>query len=153
MDKNNLIGQNNALPWHLPADLTYFKQITTGKTILMGRKTFDSIGKPLPNRRNIVISRNSSLKIENTEIVHSIAEAIKLTSQEKEVFIIGGSLLYQQTLNDVRRLYITQVSGEFLGDAYFPTINQKHWKTIKEVLKTSDKNNQYAYCFKVLERT
>ena len=113
MDNNGLIGKDNQLPWHLPADLAYFKKITTGKSILMGRKTYDSIGRPLPNRRNIVITRNTKIIIPECEVVSSIDDALLLTENEKEVMVIGGASLCEQLLPKVNRLYITRIDSEF----------------------------------------
>ena len=104
MDDNRLIGSKNQLPWHLPADLAYFKKLTTGKSILMGRKTYDSIGRPLPNRRNIVITRNSNISIPGCEVVSSIDDALELTKDDLEVMVIGGASLCEQLLPKVNRL-------------------------------------------------
>ena len=112
MDDNRLIGSKNQLPWHLPADLVYFKKLTTGKSILMGRKTYDSIGRPLPNRRNIVVTRNTKISIPGCEVVSSVANALELTKGEEEVMVIGGASLCEQLLPQVNRLYITKVDGE-----------------------------------------
>jgi len=106
MDDNHLIGKGNGLPWHLPADLAFFKKITTGNSILMGRKTYDSIGKPLPNRRNIVITRNPDISIPGCEVVDSIERALSIIQDEEEVMVIGGANLFEQLLPDVSRLYI-----------------------------------------------
>ena len=105
MDDNRLIGNKNQLPWHLPADLAYFKKLTTGKPILMGRKTYDSIGRPLPNRRNIVMTRNSEISIPGCEVVSSLDEAFELTKGEEEVMVIGGASLCDQLLPEINRLY------------------------------------------------
>ncbi|RKY02721.1 MAG: dihydrofolate reductase [Spirochaetes bacterium] len=123
ISKNGVIGKNNRLPWHIPEDLKWFKKNTMGKTIIMGRKTFDSIGKPLPGRKNIVITRNKSLKIEGCEIYHSISQALKKLSEEKkgeEIFIIGGESIYRETIALSNRLYLTIVDKEYDGDAFFP---------------------------------
>ena len=109
MDDNRLIGKDNKLPWHLPADLAYFKKITIGKSILMGRKTYDSIGRPLPNRRNIVITRNTNIVIPGCEVVSNIEQALLITKDEPEVMVIGGASLCEQLLPDVSRLYITKI--------------------------------------------
>ena len=109
MDDNRLIGKDNKLPWHLPADLAYFKKITIGKSILMGRKTYDSIGRPLPNRRNIVITRNANIVIPGCEVVSNIEQAISITKDEPEVMVIGGASLCEQLLPDVSRLYLSLI--------------------------------------------
>lgn len=149
---NNAIGKNNQLLWHLPADLKHFKAITTGHPIIMGRKTFDSIGRPLPNRRNIVITRNSDLKIEGVEIVNSIADALSLCEKENEVFIIGGAEIYKHALAFTDRIYLTTVHQVYEADAFFPEINEKEWKTIHQEYHPADEKNSVAYTFSTLER-
>ncbi len=144
MDDNQLIGNNNALPWRLPADLAYFKKITSNKPVLMGRKTYESIGKPLDNRRNIIISRNIDFQAEGCEMVDSISIALKLT--KKDVIVIGGASLYEQTLPSVDRLYITQIEGKFKGDAYFPEFNRDDFvETFRESHKPNDKNPRIVF--------
>jgi len=125
--KNGVIGVNNTLPWHLSEDLKHFKSLTTGHTIIMGRKTYESIGRPLPNRRNIVISRNSNTSYEGVEVVHSLEDAFSISTNDKEVFVIGGSNIYEQALSFVDQLYITEIKKSFLGDAFFPEINKQIW--------------------------
>jgi len=152
MDENRLIGKDNQLPWHLPADLAYFKKITTGKSILMGRKTYDSIGRPLPNRRNIVISRNLKTLITGCEVVSSIDEALSITKDEDEVMVIGGASLCEQLLHRVNRLYITKIEGKFDGDVYFPEYKESDWRQISCESHLQDDSNQHAHHFIVLER-
>ena len=118
---NRLIGGNNKLLWHLPADLQYFKSITLGKPIIMGRKTYESIGKPLPGRRNIVISRNKQFKCQVCEVYDSLSKALAALQDYAEVMIIGGAEIYQQALPIADKMYITIVHHAFTGDAYFPT--------------------------------
>lgn len=130
--QNNCIGINNQLPWNIPEDMKHFKEITKGKTVMMGRKTFESIlsylGKPLPGRKNIVISRNNYYKVpKGVEIFSSWEEAVKKYADE-EVFVIGGASLYAQTINAADTLYITHVDKEVDGDTFFPVINKKMWK-------------------------
>lgn len=127
MSSNRVIGVNNTLPWHLSEDLKHFKSLTTGHTIIMGRKTYESIGRPLPNRRNIVISRNKEASYEGAEVVHSIENAFSISRNDNEVFVIGGSNIYQQALSLVDHLYITEIKKSFSGDAYFPEINKQIW--------------------------
>ena len=127
MSSNRVIGVNNTLPWHLSEDLKHFKSLTTGHTIIMGRKTYESIGRPLPNRRNIVISRNSNTSYEGVEVVHSLEDAFSISTNDKEVFVIGGSNIYEQALSFVDKLYITEIKKSFLGDAFFPEINKQIW--------------------------
>lgn len=127
MSSNRVIGVNNTLPWHLSEDLKHFKSLTTGHTIIMGRKTCESIGRPLPNRRNIVISRNKEVSYEGAEVVHSIEDAFSISRNDNEVFVIGGSNIYEQALSLVDQLYITEIKKSFSGDAYFPEINKQIW--------------------------
>ena len=152
MDSNRLIGKDNGLPWHLPADLAFFKKLTTGNTILMGRKTFDSIGRPLPNRRNIVITRNADIEITDCEVVNSIEKALSLVQSETEVMVIGGAKLYQQILPIADRLYITQVEGEFDGDTYFPHYDEDDWLEVSCESHQPDEKNKHAYHFIILKR-
>jgi len=152
MDENHLIGKDNKLPWHLPADLAYFKKITTGKSIVMGRKTYDSIGRPLPNRRNIVISRNSKTLITGCEVITSIDEVLSITKDEDEVMIIGGASLCEQLLPQVSRLYITKIEGKFDGDVYFPEYDESDWRQVSCESHLPDTSNQHAHHFLVLER-
>ena len=133
MSSNRVIGVNNTLPWHLSEDLKHFKFLTTGHTIIMGRKTYESIGRALPNRRNIVISRNTETSCEGAEIVHSIEDAFSISKHDDEVFVIGGSNIYEQALNFVDYLYITEIKKSFSGDAFFPEINKSIWiETLRE---------------------
>ena len=152
MDDNRLIGSKNQLPWHLPADLAYFKKLTTGKSILMGRKTYDSIGRPLPNRRNIVITRNSNISIPGCEVVSSIDDALELTKDDLEVMVIGGASLCEQLLPKVNRLYITKIDGEFEGDVFFPKYDDFDWREVSCESHSKDNSNSYSYKFIVLDR-
>ena len=127
MSSNRVIGVNNTLPWHLSEDLKHFKFLTVGHTIIMGRKTYDSIGRALPNRTNIVISRNIEISCEGAEVVHSIENAFSISKNDGEVFVIGGSNIYEQALHLVDHLYITEIKKSFLGDAFFPEINKSIW--------------------------
>jgi len=152
MDDNRLIGKGNGLPWHLPADLAYFKKITTDNSILMGRNTYDSIGKPLPNRRNIVITRNSEISIKGCEVVNSIEKALSITKDEEEVMIIGGANLFEQLLPNVSRLYITHIEGEFEGETYFPNYDENEWLDVSRESHQPDEKNKYAYQFSIMDR-
>jgi dihydrofolate reductase len=127
MSLNRVIGINNTLPWHLSEDLKHFKSLTIGHTIIMGRKTYDSIGRALPNRRNIVISQNKETLSKGTEVVTSIEDAFSISKNDSEVFVIGGSNIYEQTLHLVDHLYITEIKKSFSGDAFFPEINKLIW--------------------------
>ena len=126
---NNTIGSANSMPWHLPEDFRHFKQVTMGKAVIMGRKTYESIGRPLPGRRNIVITRNTTLRIEGCEMASSLDEAIALCNPAEENFIIGGGEIYRQAMPLADKLYITHIAAEFEGDTRFPTIGPE-WKEI-----------------------
>ncbi|WP_435275798.1 type 3 dihydrofolate reductase [Psychrobium sp. nBUS_13] len=127
MAKNRVIGKDNKMPWHLPEELAYFKKITMGKPIVMGRNTFESIGRPLPGRQNIVVSRNSELSIEGVTVVNSIDEAISAADNCEELMIIGGAMLYEHMLPKADVLYLTEIELDVDGDAYFPDYNQHQW--------------------------
>jgi dihydrofolate reductase len=148
VDKNNGIGKDNQLPWHLPADLQHFKKITTGFPIIMGRKTFDSIGKPLPNRRNIVISRQTGLEIFGTEVCSSLQSALSLCENESEVFIIGGAQIFEQSLDLADTLYFTVIQNNFDADTFFPELDKNQWKETSNEAHEPDEKNIYSYNFK-----
>lgn len=150
--QNNAIGKNNQLLWHLPADLKHFKQITSGHTIIMGRKTYDSIGKPLPNRRNIVITRNTDLTIEGAEVVTTIDEALALCDKDEEVFIVGGAQIYEHALDKTDRIYLTVVHKDYDADTFFPELDMQTWKVINSEDHEPDEKNVVAYTFSTLER-
>tara|TARA_B100000929_G_C15441911_1_gene398282 strand:- start:611 stop:1096 length:486 start_codon:yes stop_codon:yes gene_type:complete len=152
MDDNRLIGKDNGLPWHLPADLAYFKKITTGNSILMGRKTYESIGRALPNRRNIVITRNSEASFSGCEVVDSIDAALSITKNDNEVMVIGGASLCEQLLPEVTRLYITQIEGKFKGDIFFPEYDKNEWYQVSCESHQPDAINKFVYHFIVMER-
>ncbi|MDQ0245399.1 dihydrofolate reductase [Bacillus fengqiuensis] len=152
MDENRLIGKNNDLPWRLPADLAYFKKITMGHVIVMGRKTFESIGKPLPGRENVIVTSQQDYKVEGASIVHSIEELLQLDEDSKEVFVIGGAHLYEQTLAHAHRLYLTEIQEQFEGDAYFPQIDERKWSVASKIEGIKDEKNPYIYYFTVYER-
>ena len=141
ISKNNVIGRANNLPWNIQEDLKRFKELTSNNIIVMGRKTYESIGRPLPNRRNIVLSNNSDLRIENVEVVNSSQEILDLynkNTDEKDLYIIGGTYIYELFLNNCEYLYLTYIDKEFEGDAYFPKINWQEWKLINEEKKFDD---------------
>jgi len=152
MDDNHLIGNKNTLPWHLPADLRYFKGVTINKTVMMGRKTFASIGRALPHRRNIVVSRSIDFIADGCEVVGSIDEALSISKQDGEVMVMGGASFYEQMLPIVDRLYITEVDGEFVGDTYFPTYNRNEFIETSRESHYPDETNHHSYHFTVLER-
>lgn len=150
--ENNAIGKDNQLLWHLPADLKHFKDLTSGHPILMGRKTYDSIGRPLPNRRNIVITRNPDLELPGAEITNSLAAALELCSTEKEVFIIGGAELYNHALEATNRIYLTRVHQSYEADTFFPEISPSEWNETSIESHLPDEKNGVAYTFSTLER-
>ena len=146
---NNELGKGNDLIWHLPADLQRFKKRTTGHAIIMGRNTFESIGKPLPNRRSIIITRNTSYQKEGCEIVHSLEDAIKLIEPQDDAFIIGGAQIYKEAMekNVVDQLDITKAHQDFDADVFFPTIDSKTWKEVSREDLSPDEKNLYTYSF------
>jgi len=151
--KNNELGKNNDLIWHLPADLKRFKKVTTGHHIIMGRNTFESIGKPLPNRTSIIITRNKDYFKDGCLIANSIEEAIHLT-KGKDAFIIGGAQIYQQALEKdlVDRLDITTVHSEFDADVFFPEIDAAIWKEVSKEDFKADEKNKFDYSFVSFEK-
>lgn len=147
--ENNALGKNNDLIWHLPADLKRFKTVTTGNYILMGRNTFESIGKPLPNRTTIIITRNKNYLKDGCLIAHSLEEALEMAKKQEQIFIIGGAQIYKETLaKDLAdQLDITLVHKEFDADVYFPIIDKKLWKETKREDFKADEKNKYDYSF------
>ncbi|ODS24843.1 dihydrofolate reductase [Candidatus Endobugula sertula] len=158
MANNRAIGKDNNLLWHLPEDLKYFKRITMGKPIVMGRKTFESIGRPLPGRLNIVITRQKDWQHEGITVAHSIAQAIELAQAQSlidgidEIMVIGGAEIYRIALPQTDRLYLTRVDAEIDGDAFFPAVSENEWKEIARESFAASNNNPYDYVFSVLER-
>ena len=146
IDENNGLGYENKLLCHLPADLKHFKEITTNKPIIMGRRTFDSIGRPLPNRKNIVIS-NQCTQIEGVTVVSNIKDAIQSAGQAPEIMIIGGARIFDETIDMAQRLYITMIHHQFKADVYFPDIKSDHWKITKQVAQPADEKNPHAMSF------
>jgi len=147
---HRVIGYQGKMPWHLPADLKHFKQITMGHTIVMGRKTYDSIGKPLPGRNNIVLSTQKDFLPEQITVVHHIHDILNRTTED--LYIIGGANLYTQFLPMADRLYLTEIEAEYTGDTFFPTIDQQDWKTIEATEHAPDALNTHAYRFLTLDR-
>ncbi|QXP66834.1 dihydrofolate reductase [Polaribacter sp. AHE13PA] len=147
--KNNALGKDNALIWHLPADLKRFKKVTTGHHILMGRNTFESIGKPLPNRTTIIITRNKNYFKEGCLIANSIEEAIEMVENKDDIFIIGGAQIYKECIEKdlVDRLDITQVHHEFEADVFFPEIDLKIWKETAREDFLADEKNKFDFSF------
>jgi dihydrofolate reductase len=145
--KSRAIGINNTLPWRLPADLAYFKRMTVDKTILMGRKTYVSIGRPLPKRRNVVLTRNRQWRAEGVDVCHNFIEALKLPSLDQEMMVIGGSEIYRQALPYASRMLLTWVDWEGDADAFFPEINLKKWRVESSQYFTKDDQNECGYEF------
>jgi dihydrofolate reductase len=150
---NYVIGINNRLPWRLPADLKHFRDLTYGKNIVMGRKTYESIGKALPGRRNIVLSKNKNFRCDQCEVYDSLEKVFSvLKHKEEEIFIIGGTEIYKEALLFATKMYLTFVHAHFNGDAYFPKWNDDEWREIERRDFIADKKNIYNYSFVVLER-
>jgi dihydrofolate reductase len=152
MAENRVIGNANRLPWHLPADLRHFRQVTVGKPVLMGRKTHESIGRPLPERTNIVVTRDRSYEAPGCIVVHSIESALKAAGDREEVMVIGGTDFYRQLLPKADRLYLTLVHAEFEGDARFPELDEREWREVERVDCAPDEKNPWPYSFIRLER-
>ncbi|MBD8014155.1 MULTISPECIES: dihydrofolate reductase [Planococcus] len=149
-DPNRVIGIDNELPWHIPADLAYFKEHTIGKGIVMGRNTFESIGRPLPKRRNIVVTRSDDYQAEGVDVVHNLQDAVKLAREtHEEVMIIGGEQIFNSILDEADRLYITLVHQEFEGDTYFPEYGRE-WKLVSE--SEQQISNDVPFSYQVYER-
>ncbi len=152
MAENRVIGVNNSLPWRLPADLRHFRQLTTGHHVIMGRRNYESIGKPLPERHNIVVTRNPAYRAPGCQVKHSLAEALQSIQNDPEVFIIGGAEIYRQTIGDADRIYLTLVHADIKGDAYFPEFDAREWHEISRTRHEADERNPYAYSFVIYDR-
>ncbi len=151
---NQVIGKDNSLIWHMPADLKRFKQKTLGHCIIMGRKTLESMDKPLPGRTSIVVTRNKQYKAEGFIVVHNIQDAFHLAEENKqeEVFILGGAEIYKLTLGMADKMYLTEIKAEFDGDAFFPAIDDDQWEVIHHEAHPADARNPYPYTFTDLQR-
>ena len=153
MGLNREIGVDNQLPWHLPKDLKHFKEITSGHPIIMGRKTYESIGKPLPNRTNIVISRKKDWFEEGILIVGSIKEAIKFGQKiDEDIFIIGGGNIFEQTMDIADKLEVTEIKTNIEADTFFPKIDPKIWTKTDEICHEKDEKNNFDFCFQTCQR-
>lgn len=152
--KNNIIGKDNKIIWNLPEDLKHFKELTTGHTIIMGRKTFESLGGVLPNRKHIIFSQNPDFKVnnENVEVVHSLLQIQDLIEGEEEAFVIGGAMIYNFLMPYVKKMYVTEINEEFDGDSFFPKINENTWKEVNREKGIKDENNNMDYEFVIYER-
>lgn len=153
MDKNHIIGKDNQLPWHLPADLAFFKRVTMSHPIIMGRKTHESIGRALPGRENIILTRDPSYTADGCFIIHSVDEikAIEQTKNE-ELFVIGGAEIFKETFKIADRLYITLIDEEFEGDTYFPDFDHKDWTVVSKEKGLKDEKNPYNYYFVIYDK-
>jgi dihydrofolate reductase len=151
LDRNRVIGLNNEIPWRLPADLKHFRKMTMGKPIIMGRRTYESIGRPLTGRHNIIVTRNRGYQAEGCTIVHSVEEALTI-SNGGEVMVIGGAQLYEQFLPIAKRLFMTLLETEFEGDSYFPEVSGREWVEISRETYGPDDKNPYQYHFIIMER-
>jgi dihydrofolate reductase len=152
MAPNRVIGHHNRLPWHLPADLAHFKALTLGKPVVMGRRTWESIGRALPGRTNIVITRASDYVARGAIVVHSVEEALEAVRCADEMMVIGGAEFYRQVLPRVDTLYLTCVEGEFEGDTYFPELDAAEWREVDSESHAADEKNPCPYRFVTLER-
>lgn len=152
MAENRVIGVENTLPWRLPADLRHFRRLTTGHHVIMGRRNYESIGKPLPDRTNIVVTRNPSYRAPGCLVTHSLEAALASAQNDPEIFVIGGAEIYRQALDRADRLYLTLVHARVQGDTYFPPIDEKQWQEISRERHERDENNPHACTFLVYDR-
>jgi len=146
-DENRLIGKNNALPWHLPADLKHFKNITMGHHMIMGRKTYESIGKPLPGRVTVIVTRQKDFVAEGCIVVNSLEQAIDHCRNEEEIFVIGGAQIFEYAMPLANRLYITQIHHKFEGDTYFEEIDDAVWQETSREFHQADEKNNWDYTY------
>ena len=152
--KNNVIGKNNKMIWNIPEDLKRFKELTTGHVIIMGRKTFESLGTILPDRKHIVFTNNPDFKVENenVKIVHSMLEIQEYVEDKNENFVIGGAMIYNLLMPYVTKLYVTQIHKDFEGDTFFSRIDEEKWKEVERIPGIKDENNHFEYEFITYER-
>jgi dihydrofolate reductase len=151
MDRNNAIGKDNALPWHIPTDLKYFKSITMGKPILMGRKTFESIGRPLPGRKNIVLTRDTAWQVDGVTAINDVRKAYSETTDDAELMVIGGAEIYRAMISEADRLYITEVDLVVDADTHFPPVKPEEWREISREVHAAEGQSP-AHAFVVYER-
>lgn len=149
---NGIIGRDGRLPWQLPADLARFKKLTMGKAVLMGRRTWESIGRPLPGRDNIVITRQKDYVAQGCQVAHSLGSALRTASDAEEIMIIGGAGLYEEALPLAGRIEMTRVHGEIPGDTRFPWFNQSEWQEVRRIEREADQDNAWPISFITLER-
>lgn len=148
MSQNRVLGKDNKMPWHLPEELKYFRRVTMGHTIVMGRRTFESIGKPLPGRKNVILTRSSDYHPEGCEVVHQLEEVLAF---QEDVYIIGGAKVYKQFLPYADRLYLTIIHEEMEGDAFFPEMGEE-WKVVEEQPGITNEQNPHPYTFYTFEK-
>jgi len=154
VSENNVIGKANKLPWHLPTDMKYFKNVTWAMPVIMGRKSYEALGEPLKGRTNIVVTRDKNWKANGVQTVSSVDQAITLAAQTdaREIFVIGGGEIFHAALPSADRIYLTLVHGTFVGDAHFPELKQDEWKLVSNLDCEPDEKNAYALSFQVWER-
>ena len=152
ISENSVIGLHGNMPWRLPDDLKRFKALTTGHAVIMGRKTFDSIGRPLPNRINIVITRDPQCAIEGVTVAHSLDEAFQQAAGLDEIFIIGGGEVYQRAINLADRMYVTLIHATFDGDTFFPAFEEDDWQLVSDEHHDADDRHAHAFSFRLYER-
>ncbi len=152
MDQNRVIGYRNQLPWHMPADLRHFKSVTIGKPVLMGRRTFEAIGRPLPKRRNLIVTHNPGYQAQGGEVFHDLAAALAEVKAQAEVMVIGGGEIFAQCLSIAQTMYLTFIQHAFKGDAFFPAWNSSEWQEVSREEHSADADNPYPYSFVQLER-
>ncbi len=152
MAKNRVIGVRNTLPWYLPEDLKHFKALTLGHHLLMGRKTFESIGKPLPGRTTIIITRNSMYRAAGCRVVNSIDAALSTAQMDNELFFVGGADLYQQVIEIADRLYLTEIQADFVGDAWFPLVDATQWRETERTTRHAEADGGLVYDFAVYDK-
>ncbi len=152
MDRNRLIGNDNQMPWRLPADLAHFKRVTMGKPMVMGRKTWESLGRVLPGRRHIVVTRQQGYTAAGIEVVSTLEEALTLLRGTEEIMVIGGAQIYAQMLPHADLLYITRIDAEFDGDTWFPKIDMQTWQLLSETAQNASEKNPYPYAFQIYAR-
>ncbi|WP_240374487.1 dihydrofolate reductase [Bacillus piscicola] len=151
MDKNRVIGNNNDIPWHLPADLRHFKEVTTGHPIVMGRKTYESIGRPLPGRRNIIMTGNRDYQAPGCDIVSTVEEVLDI-SKTQETHVIGGETLFEQFFPHAEKLYLTIIHDAFTGDTFFPKFDEEEWNVVDRKEGPTDDKNKYPHTYYTLTR-
>ncbi|RXT05728.1 dihydrofolate reductase [Ammoniphilus sp. CFH 90114] len=151
MSRNRVIGKDNKMPWHLPADLAYFKRVTMGHTVLMGRKTFESMGKPLPGRNNVILTRQKDYHQEGCRVLHTIEEALR-EFKDQDLFVIGGAEIIKEFLPVVDKLYLTQIDEEFEGDTFLPEFDAGEWVEVSRTEGVIDEKNKFPHTFFVYEK-